>query len=165
MAQLRCDFPPNPAAEKLVADYLAAVIRAASAWQSVYPHEDIEYIFVGALYRAAWTWRPGKASFWRWWNLKARGALATLRRRRDRGLQRNLEADADSILEQYPAPSRDCDAALDAPVYLSKLPDRESRCIRQWLEGKTMKEIGECEGCCGARVGQLIKEAHERMRR
>lgn len=79
--QQHLDFPPNPEAERRVADYLDAVIRASAAWQPTYPHEDIEYLFVGALYRAAWTYRPGPASFWRWWNRKAQGSLTGLNRR------------------------------------------------------------------------------------
>lgn len=75
------DFPADPAAEKLVTDYLDAVVKASDYWQPRYPHDDMEFVFVGALYRAAWTYRPGKVPFWYWWNRKAKGALSRFRRR------------------------------------------------------------------------------------
>src|ERR1035438_5233859 len=81
MPKLRCDFPANPEAEKLVADYLHAVIRASNFWQPIYPHDDIEHMFVFALYRAAWTWKPERESFYRWWFRKASGAMGRIRKR------------------------------------------------------------------------------------
>lgn len=82
MAGHHCEFPPNSDAERLVDDYLEAVLRAARNRQPQYPHDDLEHIFVGALYRAAWTWRPdGGAGFWHWFLRKAKGAMSTLQKR------------------------------------------------------------------------------------
>lgn len=165
MAAQRCDFQSNPQAEKLVEDYLEAVLRACPPWQQRYPHEDIEYIFVGALYRAAWTWEPGKASFWHWWNRKARGSLSGIRRRIRRGTAGPMMGTgAGEMLAGCAASECDPDAKLDAPELLAKLPDRESRCLREWTEGMSMREIGECEGCCKQRISQLIGQAKERLR-
>lgn len=50
-------------------------------WQRRYPREDIEPAIMGALYRAAYSYRPGIGTFYHWFIWKAKGAISAIRKR------------------------------------------------------------------------------------
>lgn len=74
----------DPAAISLIESHLEAAKRQADYWQRLYPREDIEPIVMQALYVAAFTFKPGKGSFYFWFRWKLRGALSTVQRRAKR---------------------------------------------------------------------------------
>jgi hypothetical protein len=70
----------NPAAAPLIASHLAAARRQARWYEARYPGHDVEPRVMQALYLAAYSYTPGKNTFYRWFKSKLRGQIAGLRR-------------------------------------------------------------------------------------
>lgn len=82
-------FNNDPAPANLIREYLPTVARSVNFWQRKFPSDDMEVVLMTALYRAAYTWRPGPAGFFHWYIICLRSGIATVRRkyqRRARGL-------------------------------------------------------------------------------
>ena len=75
---------PNPVAEKLIKDYLVYTMRYSSMMQPKYEEADMDAIFAQALYDAAYTFKPGPASFLPWLKLHINGKISTLNKKRVR---------------------------------------------------------------------------------
>lgn len=72
---------PQQAADApgLIARYMGAAQRQARFLSCRYPREDVEPRVMYALYKTAYTYRPGKAGFIPWLNSKIRGETSMLR--------------------------------------------------------------------------------------
>lgn len=77
----------NPAAAALIASHLEAAVRQAAYWQARFPDEDVEPRIMQALYLAAYTFKPGKGTFYFWFRHKIRGQMSNLEAARRRRAQ------------------------------------------------------------------------------
>ena len=77
----KCTQAQAQAAPGLIARYLPAARRQAQYLSRRYPREDVEPRVMYALYKAAYSFVPGRAGFVPWLNSKIRGETSMLRKR------------------------------------------------------------------------------------
>ncbi len=68
-------------AAELIARHFAATAAYARYLQLRYPREDVEPRVMYALFKAAYTYRPGSAGFLHWLHIKILGETSVLRTR------------------------------------------------------------------------------------
>ena|SRR5271166_1273468 len=72
------------AAPDLIVTYMRSAMRYVQLASQLYPHEDVEPRVMYGLYKAAYTYKPGKAGFINWLRTKVRGEMSMIRQKHRR---------------------------------------------------------------------------------
>lgn len=78
------DANPDSYAAELIDAHLHAAPRIVAFHTSRHPREDVEAIVMMALYRAAYSFRPGPGTFYWWWKWMIQDGLSHILRREQR---------------------------------------------------------------------------------